>query len=341
MAAGRLCFSAEYEDGLRDAQFVFLAVGTPTAADGQAADLGYLSAAAAAVARSLETSAIVVNKSTSPIGTGQLLARLMHTERPELAPWAVVSNPEFLREGCAVHDCLHPARIILGADDAAAAEKVATLYQSLDSPVLITDLNSAEMIKYASNAFLATRISFINEVARICSALGADVQTVARGMGLDPRIGPDFLEAGLGYGGSCFPKDVAALTHMAARAGLHPQLLHAVTEINDDQRRWVVDKLREQLGTLERRTIAIWGLAFKANTDDLREAPALDIIRRLTERGASVRAYDPVAGRIVRDLMCRPSSVPRRMRQRCVPTRFSWPPIGTSSQRCIGAGLPN
>lgn len=301
-AAGRLRFSADYLDGLRDAQFVFLAVGTPPAADGRSADLRYLYAAAADVARSLAAPAIIVNKSTSPIGTGNVIARLLNVERPELAPWRVVSNPEFLREGCAVHDCLHPARIVLGANDTSAAAQVAMLYESLDCPIIVSDLNTAEMIKYASNAFLATRISFINEVARICDALGADVRTVAQGMGLDPRIGPSFLEAGLGYGGSCFPKDVAALTHMAACAGLHPQLLHSVAQINEDQRTWAVERLASEIGGLHNRTVALWGLAFKANTDDLRQAPSLDIVRHLVSEGATVRAYDPVAGQAALDL---------------------------------------
>lgn len=296
VAAGRLRFTAEYADGLCDAEFVFLAVGTPTAADGQSADLRYLLGAAGDIARALPRKAIIVNKSTSPIGTGQSIARLMDDARPELAPWVVVSNPEFLREGCAVNDCLHPARVIVGAINDRDAAQVAALYNTLECPILTTDLNTAEMIKYASNAFLATRISFINEVSNICDRLNADVRLVAQGMGLDPRIGPDFLDAGLGYGGSCFPKDVSALTYMAARAGLHPQLLTAVTEINEDQRRWAVERLEERLGGLEGRTIAIWGLAFKANTDDLRESPALAIAQRLTAAGAMVRAYDPVAG---------------------------------------------
>jgi len=183
---GRLRFSDDYRHGLSDAQFVFLAVGTPSAADGKGADLRYLYTAAKMVGRTLSCRAVIVNKSTSPIGTGGIITRLLDAERPDLAPWSVVSNPEFLREGSAVHDCLHPARLVLGANDPASAEKVASLYQSLDCPVVVADLNTAEMVKYASNAFLATRISFINEVARICDALEADVRTVVGGMGLDP-----------------------------------------------------------------------------------------------------------------------------------------------------------
>jgi UDPglucose 6-dehydrogenase len=300
--AGRLRFTTDYVDGLRGAEFVFIAVGTPTAGDGHSADLRAVHTAAMAIARSLDGPAIVVNKSTSPIGTADGLARILDATRPEFAPWMVVSNPEFLREGSAVHDCLHPARIVLGASDRAAAEAVATLYHGFECPIIITDLNTAEMIKYASNAFLATRISFINEVARICDALGADICTVAEGMGLDPRIGSAFLRAGLGYGGSCFPKDVAALAHMAASAGLHPQLLQAVQEINADQRRWVVEQLAIRLDGLQGRIIAVWGLTFKPNTDDLRHAPALDIIQQLAAAGANVQAYDPVAGNAARRL---------------------------------------
>jgi UDPglucose 6-dehydrogenase len=292
--ARRLRFTSTYTEGLDDVEFVFIAVGTPTADDGHSADLSYVHAATRETAAALKDRAIVINKSTSPIGTADGIRQILEEYRPELSPWQVVSNPEFLREGLAIHDCLHPFRIVLGANDRDSASAVATLYSAFDCPVIITDLHTAEMIKYASNAFLATKISFINEVARICDALGADVCTVAHGMGLDERIGGEFLNAGLGYGGSCFPKDVAALAQMAAGVGLHPQLLHAVSDINIDQRRWVVDRLSESLGTLAGKTVAVWGLAFKPETDDLREAPAVDVARRLISAGATVRLYDPV-----------------------------------------------
>jgi len=207
----------------------------------------------------------------------------------------VVSNPEFLREGSAVADFLHPDRVVLGATRRADAEAVAALYRPLKCPVLLTDPRTAEMIKYASNAYLATKISFINEVASICERLGADVRVVADGMGRDARIGRAFLDAGLGWGGSCFPKDVKALAHMAAVSGCHPQLLRTVIEINKDQRLKVIHTLQETLGTLEGQTVALLGLAFKPNTDDLREAPALEIAHLLQAEGALVRAYDPVA----------------------------------------------
>lgn len=294
VATARLRFSGHYRDALAEAEFVVIAVPTPMSDDGRA-DLTYVVAAAKQIARSLDAPAIVMNKSTSPIGTADRISGILEAARPEFGPWSVVCNPEFLREGSAIHDCLHPARVVLGSRDMEAARAVATLYESLDCPTILTDPYSAEMIKYGSNAFLAMRISFVNEVARICDALGADITTVADGMGLDPRIGPAFLQAGLGYGGSCFPKDVAALAGMAINAGVDPQLLQSTRAINDRQRDWAVERLEETLGCLDGRTIAVLGLAFKPNTDDLREAPALDIIRSLAHRGASVRAYDPVA----------------------------------------------
>jgi UDPglucose 6-dehydrogenase len=212
-------------------------------------------------------------------------------------PFSVVSNPEFLREGAAIHDFMHPARTVLGSTDPRAAEKVAQLHLALRAPIMITDLRTAEMIKYASNAFLATKISFINEIANICEALGADIKEVATGMGYDPRITRHFLEAGLGYGGSCFPKDVKALAYMAAEKGRHPQLLQAVMEINEDRRSLLVEKTRELLGTLRGSVVGLLGLTFKPNTDDLRDAPALELAQLLAAEGVRVKAYDPVGMR--------------------------------------------
>jgi UDPglucose 6-dehydrogenase len=207
----------------------------------------------------------------------------------------VVSNPEFLREGSAVRDFMMPDRIVLGSANEAAASRVAELYAPLQSKIIVTDLHTAEMIKYASNAFLATKISFINEMANICEAVGADVLEVARGMGMDNRIGPAFLAAGVGWGGSCFPKDVKALAHIAAMHGCHPQMLRAVIEINYDQRKRVIILLRQALGTLRGKTVGLLGLAFKPNTDDMRDAPSVEIAHFLQHEGAHVRAYDPVA----------------------------------------------
>jgi len=292
--AGRLHFTTSYREALADAEFVFIAVGTPSGVDGEA-DLRYVRMAAEEIAETMAQPLIIVNKSTVPVGTGDWVADIIsrHQERP--IDFAVVSNPEFLREGAAISDFLNPDRVVLGSLNKEAAEKVAQLHLALRAPIVVTDLRTAEMIKYASNAFLATRISFINEIAAICEELGADVKEVAAGMGYDRRIGRYFLDAGLGYGGSCFPKDVLALEHMALIHGAHPSLLRAVMEINRDQRRKAIHKLRQELGGLQDRTIGLLGLAFKPNTDDMREAPAVEIAHLLYNEGARVKGYDPVS----------------------------------------------
>jgi len=292
--AGRLEFTSSYSEAIDGSEFAFIAVGTPQGSGGEA-DLKYVRAAAQSIAQVMDHPLIIVNKSTVPIGTGDWVSDIVRRHQPEPVDFSVVSNPEFLREGAAINDFMHPDRIVLGSLDAEAAAQVAQLYLSLRAPIMITDLRTAEMIKYASNAFLATRISFINEIASICEALGADVKEVAVGMGYDKRIGPDFLDAGIGYGGSCFPKDVQALAHMAAVHGCHPQLLRAVMDINRDQRRQVVHKLRELLGRLDQRVLGVLGLAFKPNTDDMRAAPSVELIHLLQSEGAKIRAYDPVA----------------------------------------------
>ncbi len=293
VAAGRLRFTSSYEEVLRDVDFAFICVGTPSKVDGEA-DMQYVRAAAESIAGHMNAPLIIVNKSTVPVGTGDWVADMIRASQREPIAFSVVSCPEFLREGSAIHDFMNPARTILGSLDPRAAERVAQLHLPLRAPIMITDLRTAEMIKYASNAFLATRISFINEIANICEALGADVKEVATGMGYDPRIGPHFLEAGLGYGGSCFPKDVNALCHMAEEKGRHPQMLRAVMEINDDRRIRVVEKARHLLGGLEGKVVGLLGLTFKPNTDDMRDAPALDVAKELLSAGARVRAYDPV-----------------------------------------------
>src|SRR5947199_921562 len=279
--AGRLHFTTSYKEGLDNCEFIFIAVNTPTGTSQGGADMRYVENAARSIAQELDHYAVIINKSTVPVGSGDVVTRIIRKNlaRPEVA-FSVVSNPEFLREGSALLDFQSPDRVVLGSSDQEAARKVATLYLPLRTRIQITDLYTAEMIKYASNAFLATKISFINEIAQICERLGADVKEVAVGMGYDKRIGRAFLDAGLGYGGSCFPKDVRALAHMADEAGLHPQLLNAVMDINHDQRRLIVTKLSSILGSLRGCTIGIRGLAFKPNTDDMREAPSAEIIRR-------------------------------------------------------------
>ncbi|MGB7540164.1 MAG: UDP-glucose/GDP-mannose dehydrogenase family protein [Anaerolineales bacterium] len=292
--AGRLTFTTSYAEGLEKADFAFIAVGTPEGVDGEA-DLRYVRDAAEAIAKAMNRPLVVVNKSTVPVGTGDWVAEIIRSHLAQPLPFSVVSCPEFLREGCALADFLNPARTVLGSMDREAADKVAQLHLPLRAPIVITDLRTAEMIKYASNAFLATKISFINEIANVCEALGADVKEVASGMGYDPRIGRQFLEAGIGYGGSCFPKDVKALAHMASVQGRNPQLLQAVMDINDDRMRILVEHVESLLGKIEKKEIGLLGLAFKSNTDDVREAPAQKVAALLGQRGAAVRAYDPVA----------------------------------------------
>jgi UDPglucose 6-dehydrogenase len=293
--AGRLSFTTSYEKAVHNSDFVFIAVNTPSGAGGEA-DLKYERGAVESIADVLQKYTIIVNKSTVPVGTGDWVSEIMEGRgKKRSEDFDVVSNPEFLREGSAIGDFMNPDRVVLGATNRKAAEAVAQLHLSLRCPIMITDLRTAEMIKYASNAFLATRISFINEIASVCEKLGADVKEVAAGMGYDKRIGRAFLEAGLGYGGSCFPKDVRALEYMAAANGCHPQLLRAVMEINRDQRRQVVLKLRSALGRLGGKSIGVLGLSFKPNTDDMRDAPSVEIIGQLLREGATIKAYDPVA----------------------------------------------
>jgi UDPglucose 6-dehydrogenase len=292
--SGRLTFTTSYEEGLDGTEFAFIAVGTPSGVDGEA-DLQYVASAAETIAETMKEPLIIINKSTVPVGTGDWVADIIRQHQTKETPFSVVSCPEFLREGSAITDFMQPHRTVLGSLDPEAAEKVAQLHLPLRAPIIITDLRTAEMIKYASNAFLATKISFINEIANICEALGADVKEVAVGMGYDKRIGPYFLDAGLGYGGSCFPKDVKALSYMAAEKGRHPQLLTAVMDINNDRRPMAVNRLKEMMGELRGKQVGLLGLSFKPNTDDMRDAPSIDIAKALQALGAKVRAYDPVA----------------------------------------------
>jgi UDPglucose 6-dehydrogenase len=291
--AGRLRFTTTYSEAIPGAEFAFIAVATPEGEHGEA-DLTYVQRAAACIAESLDGPLVVVNKSTVPIGTGDIVSEVFDQHGAQFQV-EVVSNPEFLREGSALRDFMSPDRVVIGAHHRDAAERVATLYEPLAAPTLIYNLYTAEMVKYASNAFLAARISFINEISRICERVDADAKLVAEGMGLDKRIGSQFLEAGIGYGGSCFPKDVKALAAIAEKYHYHPELLNAVMDINRDQRMLAVEKLRECLGSLRGQVVALLGLAFKPNTDDMRQAPSLDIARALLKRGAVVRGYDPAA----------------------------------------------
>ena len=300
---GRLSFTTSYADALRGAEFAFIAVGTPSGVDGNA-DLKYVESAAKSIAQNMTTPLIIINKSTVPIGTGDWVADIVRSAQSKPIDFSVVSCPEFLREGSAIGDFMNPYRNVIGSLDRDAADKVAQLHLPLRAPIVITDLRTAEMIKYASNAFLATKISFINELADLCELVGADVKEVAAGMGYDGRIGRHFLDAGLGWGGSCFPKDVQALAYMAKDRGLNPRILNDVMEINYDRRKAVVQHLENLLGSsLNGRTIGLLGLAFKPNTDDMRDAPSIDISNSLLGAGARVRAYDPVARQTAAPLM--------------------------------------
>lgn len=292
--AQRLSFSSDISAGIAASEIIFIAVGTPMLADGHA-DLSSVRAVSREIGRALNGPKIVVSKSTVPVETGELISSIIREHSDEKHTVMVVSNPEFLREGSAVADFMNPDRIVIGTGDAEAERVMRDLYASLDAPVVVTDVRTSEMIKYAANAFLATKISFINEIANICELVGVDVKAVGRGIGFDHRIGTQFLNPGIGYGGSCFPKDVRALEQIAAERSYDAALLRAVETVNRRQVPRALDKLRASLGSLEGRTIAMLGLAFKPNTDDLRDAPAVALIGELLDAGATVRAHDPIA----------------------------------------------
>lgn len=290
----RLTFTTDLGVGVQGAEVVFIAVGTPPGPDGEP-DLSQVTEVARGIARHLNRYKVIVNKSTVPIGTGDLVRRLIEENRRREVDFDVVSNPEFLREGCAIGDTLYPDRIVIGAPSQTVAMKLLELYAPLERPMLITDVTSAEIIKYASNAFLSMKISFINSIAGLCEIAGGDVTQVAKGMGFDKRIGDQFLQAGLGFGGSCFGKDVKALVHTCAKYGADNTLLKATLDINSSQPMRFVDRLRQALGSLEGKTIGVLGLAFKPNTDDMRDAKSIEIIGQLLADGATVKAYDPIA----------------------------------------------
>ncbi|ADK85445.1 nucleotide sugar dehydrogenase [Desulfarculus baarsii DSM 2075] len=293
---GRLHFTTELDKGVANALVVFIAVGTPQGDDG-AADLHYVWDVAQAIGQNMQDYKVVVTKSTVPVGTGKKVAEIIQRSQKRPIPFDVVSNPEFLREGSAIEDFMRPNRVVVGAASEQAKAIMKDLYAPLyliETPFVITDVETAEMIKYASNAFLATKISFINEMANICELVGADVQVVAKGMGLDRRIGPKFLHAGPGYGGSCFPKDTEAIAHLAKENDYRFQIVEAVMEVNRRQRLVMADKVIKALGgQVAGKVIACLGLTFKPNTDDMREAPSLVILPTLMEMGATIRAYDP------------------------------------------------
>jgi UDPglucose 6-dehydrogenase len=303
LTSHRLRFVTGAAKAAADADIVFLCVQTPQGSDGSA-DLSFVEAVAREIAPVLRPGTVVVNKSTVPVGSTRFVQRVLSESGVAHDDVDVASNPEFLREGQAVKDFLNPDRIVIGCERPSAAIRVSDLYRGVQAPVLVTDPASAEMIKYASNAFLATKISFINAIANLCEALDADIREVAIGMGYDERIGFQFLHPGPGYGGSCFPKDVSALLHASRTAGYEFGLLEGVVEVNQAQHARIVEKIAGAAGgALDGAVVALWGLTFKAETDDLRDSPSIDVARRLCERGAVVRAFDPAAGEKARQLV--------------------------------------
>jgi len=292
--AKRLSFAAHIADGMKNAEAVFIAVGTPPQADGSA-DLTFIETVAREIAQNLTRYTVVAEKSTVPVETGEQVERTINRYNKKRIPFDMVSNPEFLREGTAVEDFLHPDRIVIGVKTKRAELVMKELYGPLNAKILVTDVKSAELIKHASNSYLSTKISFINAVGRICELVGADVEKVAEGMGLDPRIGASFLRAGLGFGGFCFPKDLEAFHYISKKVGYDFDLLRAVKDINEQQRVHFVKKIEEALWIIKGKTIALFGLAFKPHTDDVRFAPAIDVIELLQAQGAKIKAYDPVA----------------------------------------------
>jgi len=296
-----LVFTTDTDEAVRTSEIIFITVGTPQGEEGKA-DMSYVVRAASEIAGSINGYKIIVNKSTMPVGSTRLVEKVIK-EKAEGEEFDVISNPEFLREGTAVRDFTNPDRIVIGTESQKAAGIMAELYRPLNAPLFITDPASAEMIKYASNAFLATKVSFINAIANICEAVDADVKEVAMGMGYDHRIGFEFLRSGPGFGGSCFPKDCQALIEIARGSGYHFYLLEGVMQVNREQIRLTARKAENRLGGLAGKNIAVWGLAFKPNTDDVRDSPAVEVIKLLMEGGARVRAYDPQAMDNVRALL--------------------------------------
>ena len=294
---GRLNFTTDIAKAVDKALVIFIAVGTPPRGDGSA-DLSYVEEVGKGIAKNMTGYKVIVTKSTVPVGTGERLREVIKKTQTNAHRFDIVSNPEFLREGSAIEDFLRPNRVVIGADSEQAVAIMKDLYRPLyliETPIVVTDIPTAELIKYASNAFLATKISFINEMANLCERLGANVQMVAKGMGLDNRIGSKFLHAGAGFGGSCFPKDLAALIQTGERVGYPVQVALAASKVNDNQRQRMVEKIQNAVGGLKGKTLGLLGLSFKPNTNDLREAPALAISQELLKAGAAIRAYDPIA----------------------------------------------
>lgn len=290
----RLTFSSDLKSSVKEAEIVFICVGTPPKNDGSA-DLSGIEAVSREVAEAMDGYKLLVEKSTVPVETGEWVKKTVNTFKKKDAEFDVASNPEFLREGTAIEDFMNPDRVVIGVESERAEKLLKDLYEPLDTKIVVTNIKGAEIIKHASNSFLATKISFANALSNICDKVGADVKSVTEGIGMDSRINKYFLNAGIGFGGSCFPKDLKAFIHIADKLGYDFSMLKEVEKINDRQKDFAVKKITDMLWNLEGKTIAVWGLAFKPDTDDIREAPAIDIIKKLISLGAKVRAFDPVA----------------------------------------------
>jgi UDPglucose 6-dehydrogenase len=290
----RLFFGTSIKEAVTNSEIIFIAVWTPPKPNGEP-DLSYVESVACQIARSMTGYKVIVEKSTVPVETGEKVTHTVSMNNVHKVPFDVVSNPEFLREGSAIYDTMNPERIVLGVSSPKAAKIMKELYRPLNAPILLTDIKSAEIIKHASNSFLAMKISFINAVANISELVGADVVEVAQGMGYDKRIGKDFLKAGIGYGGSCFPKDIKAFIKLAEKAGYDFRLLEEVEHINDQQRKLLIKKIEKALWNVNNKTVGILGLAFKPDTDDMRNAPSIEVIKAIQQEGAKIQVYDPVA----------------------------------------------
>ena len=289
---GRLSFNTSVQEGVKKSEIIFIAVGTPSKDNGEA-DLTYVEEVSRTIAKSMKEYKIIVEKSTVPVRTGEWVKRTVQIYNVHDVDFDVVSNPEFLREGTAIEDFLHPDRVVLGVESERAKKIMKKLYAPLKAPIVFTDIKSSEIIKHASNSFLALKISYINAIANICELVNADVEKVAKGVGLDKRIGSRFLKAGIGYGGSCFPKDISAFIQLSSEVGYDFELLKVVQKINKYQKKHIMKKIKETLWVLNNKTVGVLGLSFKPNTDDVREAPSIEIVEQLQKEGAKIRAYDP------------------------------------------------
>lgn len=302
LAKESIYFTSKIKSSVEGSDIIYITVGTPSKEDGSS-DLRFVEEVAQSIGYYQNGPKIVVNKSTVPVGTGERVKEWIITSQRKPFQVSIVSNPEFLREGTALYDALHPDRIVIGSDHHSAASIVKDLFQSIDCPKIITKLRTAELIKYTANAFLAMKISFINEISRLCDSDGVEVSDISYGIGLDHRIGPAFLKAGIGWGGSCFPKDIASLIYMFEQAKIKPKILRAIQEVNEEQITYYIEQLKQRIGHIENKNISILGVSFKPNTDDIRESPSIKVMTILQKSGAKIKVYDPIAMKNLKDLL--------------------------------------